>query len=48
MNIQDLVLVALNFGKTEESNADVNDDDVVSIVDLVLVAKAIGNTIGAP
>ena len=48
VNIQDLVLVASNFGKIGENDADVNGDGVVSIVDLVLVAEAIGNTAMAP
>ena len=48
INIQDLVLVASNFGKTGENDADVNGDGVVNIVDLILVAGAIGNTAGAP
>lgn len=43
VNIQDLVLVASNFGKTGENDVDLNGDGVVSIVDLVLVAAAIGN-----
>ena len=43
VNIQDLVLVASNFGKTEENDADVNDDGTINIQDLVLVAAAFGN-----
>ena len=46
VNIQDLVLVSANFGKTGESKADVNG--VVDIVDLVKVAAAIRNTAPAP
>ena len=46
VNIQDLVLVSANFGKTGESKADVNG--VVNIVDLVKVAAAIRNTATAP
>ena len=46
VNIQDLVLVSANFGKTGESKADVNG--VVDIVDLVKVAAAIRNTATAP
>ena len=42
VNIQDLVLVASNFGQRGENRADVNDDDVVNIADLVLVASALG------
>ena len=48
VNIQDLVLVSANFGKTGESKADVNGDGVVDIVDLVKVAAAIRNTATAP
>ena len=48
VNIQDLVLVGANFGKTGENKADVNGDGVVNIVDLVLVASAFGNTAAAP
>ena len=48
VNIQDLVLVSANFGRTGESKADVNGDGVVDIVDLVKVAAAFGNTADAP
>ena len=48
VNIQDLVIVGSNFGKTGENQADVNGDGVVNIVDLVLVAGAFGNTAAAP
>ena len=48
VNIQDLVLVASNFGKTSENPADVNADGVVNISDLVLVAAKLGNTAAAP
>ena len=41
VNIQDLTLVAAQFGQTgEDTPADVNGDDVVDIQDLVLVAAA--------
>ena len=36
VNIQDLVLVGANFGKTGENPAVVNGDGVVNIVDLVV------------
>ena len=42
VNIQDMVLVSSNFGKTEQNSADVNGDGVVNISDLVLVADAFG------
>ena len=48
VNIQDLVLVATNFGKGGGNASDVNSDGRVDIVDLVLVAGAIGGTAGAP
>ena len=48
VSIQDLVLVALNFGRIGENRTDVNGDGVVSIVDLILVAGAIGDTADAP
>ena len=43
VNIQDLVMVAVQFGQTGDSKADVNGDGVVNIKDLVLVAAAFGN-----
>ena len=48
VNIQDLVLVSSNFGKTGENEADINGDGIVDIVDLVKVAAALGNTAEAP
>ena len=48
VNIQDLVLVAGQFGQSGQNSADVNKDGVVNIQDLVLVAGAFGNTAAAP
>ena len=48
VNIQDLVLVASNFGQTGQNIADVNEDGAVNIVDLVLVAGAFGKGTAAP
>ena len=48
VNIQDLVLITSNFGKTGENEADINGDGVVDIVDLVKVAAALGNAAAAP
>ena len=48
VNIQDLVLVAGQFGKTGEHVADVNGDGVVNIQDLVLVAGAFEAGAAAP
>lgn len=48
VNIQDLVLVASNFGQHGFNRSDVNGDDVVNIVDLVLVAGAFGKGAAAP
>ena len=42
VNIQDLVLVASNFGATGENAADVNGDGTVNIQDLVQVAAQLG------
>ena len=42
VNIQDLVLVASNFGATGENTADVNGDGTVNIQDLVQVAGELG------
>ena len=39
VNIQDMVLVAAQFGQTGEIKADVNGDGFVNIQDLVLVAR---------
>ena len=41
VNIQDLVLVSGQLGKTGENSADVNGDGVVNILDLVFVAGAL-------
>lgn len=48
VNIQDLVLVASNFGQTGQNDADVNNDGVVNIQDLVLVAASFGAGDAAP
>ena len=48
MNIQDLVLVASQFGTTGPSPADLNGDNTVNIQDLVLVANALSNAAAAP
>ena len=48
VNIQDLVLVASNFGKIGQQAADVNGDSVVDIVDLVKIAGAIEGGAAAP
>ena len=48
VNIQDLVLVASNFGQMGANAADVNGDGVVNITDLVKVAGALGNAAAAP
>ena len=47
VNIQDLVLVASNFGQTGQNSADVNADGIVNIQDLVLVAAAFGDDAAA-
>ena len=48
VNIQDLVSVASNLGKSGSNPADVNKDGIVNIQDLVLVAGAIAATASAP
>ena len=48
VNIQDLVLVASQFGQTGQTAADINEDGVVNIQDLVLVAGAFDTTASAP
>ena len=48
VNIQDLVVVASNFGKTGDNAADVNKDGMVNITDLVLVAGALSDAAAAP
>ena len=48
VNIQDLVLVASQFGTTGPSAADLNADNTVNIQDLVLVANALDNAAAAP
>ena len=50
VNIQDLVLVASQFGQTGtgQNAEDVNKDGVVNIQDLVLVAGAFSVTVSAP
>ena len=48
VNVQDLVLVAGNLGKTGENVADVNNDGVVNVQDLVLVAGNLGGAAAAP
>ncbi len=48
VDIQDLVLVVSNFGKTGQNPADVNSDGVVNISDLVLVAGALSVSAAAP
>ena len=48
INIQDLVLVASNFGQRGQNDADVNGDGLVNIQDLVLVAGAFDTSVPAP
>jgi hypothetical protein len=47
-DIQDLVLVAANFGQTGPNAADVNGDGVVDAADLIEVAAALDNAAAAP
>ena len=48
VDIQDLVLVASNYGQTGTNSADINGDGVVNIEDLTTVAGAIDNAGAAP
>ena len=48
VNIQDMVLAASNFGKTDENSADVNNDGIVNIIDLILIAAAFDKEATAP
>ena len=48
VDIQDLVLVASNYGKTGQNAADINGDGVVNIDDLTTVAGALDNAGAAP
>ena len=48
VDIQDLVLVASNFGQTGANVADVNGDGVVNIADLAKVAEILESVTAAP
>ena len=48
MNILDLVLAVAQIGQTGKNIADLNADNVVNILDLVLIAGALGAEAAAP
>ncbi len=48
VDVEDLVVIAANFGQTGENAADVNGDDVVDIADLIKVAGVLNEGNGAP
>ena len=48
VDIQDLVLVASNYGKTGTNAADVNGDGVVNVDDVLVVTGALDNAASAP
>ena len=48
VDIQDLVLVASNYGGTGQNAADVNGDGVVNVADLLTVTGALDNAASAP
>ena len=48
VNIEDLVLVASNYGQTGTNSADINGDGVVNIDDLTTVAGALDSASSAP
>ena len=47
VNVQDLVLVARDLGKTGSRATDLNNDNRVNVQDLVLVARDLGKTTGS-
>ncbi len=48
VDLQDLMLVASNYGQTGQNTADINGDDVVNIDDLTIVAGALDSAAAAP
>ena len=48
VTIDDLVEVAENFGEVGDNEADINGDGIVNVVDLILVAVALGEGAAAP
>ena len=48
MDVQDIVYVAQRYGQTGQSDADVNEDGVVNVDDIVLVAAVVDSTPAAP
>jgi len=48
VNIQDLVLVAAEFGESGDTDADVNGDGEVNIQDIVWISNRIGDEAAAP
>lgn len=48
VNINDLIEVAKNYGKTGTNNADVNGDNRVDVKDFTAVAKAVNPNFAAP
>ena len=48
VNLDDLVQVARNYGKTGTNNADVNNDNRVDVKDFIAVAKVVNPNFAAP
>ena len=48
VDINDLIIVARNYGRTDTNNADVNNDNRVDIDDLTEVAEAVNPNFAAP
>ena len=48
VDVQDIVYIAQHYAQTGQSNADVNGDEIVNVVDLLLVAAALDNMSAAP
>ena len=47
VDVQDLAYIAQHYSQTGQSNADVNGDEIVNVVDLLLVAAALADNMSA-
>ncbi len=48
VDVNDLVIVAQQYGKTGDNDADVNGDEIVNVDDFILVAAAVDSAAAAP